>query len=144
MSKLLWLYTDAIVHGSTDSLLAAEIAFRCLDRYMPQQELNLVQFSACGMAQLGTGAAKIVRTQAIEAEVRRVLLHYMPDQPLSDAFAPVLARAADTSEDLPIGQTGRRSPDVHCCLHPFWYGHGPDMPTFAYEVDYGPVFLPPL
>ena len=96
------------------------------------------------MAQLGTGAAKIVRTQAIEAEVRRVLLHYMPDQPLSDAFAPVLARAADTSEDLPIGQTARRSPDVHCCLHPFWYGHGPDMPTFAYEVDYGPVFLPPF
>jgi hypothetical protein len=79
MDNLLWLDTDAIVHGSADSLLAAEIAFGCLHRYMPEQELNLVQFSACGMAQLGTGAGKIVRSQTSEAELRRVLLHYMPN-----------------------------------------------------------------
>ena len=79
MGNLLWLDTDAIVHGPANSLLAAEIAFGCLHRYMPEQELNLVQFSACRMAQLGTGAAKIVRSQTSEAELGRVLLHYMPD-----------------------------------------------------------------
>jgi hypothetical protein len=57
MGNLLWLDTDAIIHGSADSLLAAEIAFGCLHRYMPEQEWDLVQFSACGMAQLGTGAS---------------------------------------------------------------------------------------
>ena len=61
--NMLRLDTDAIVHGSADSLLAAEVAFGCLHRYMPEQELNLVQFSACGMTQLGTGAAKVVRGQ---------------------------------------------------------------------------------
>ena len=94
MGVLLWLDTDAIVHGSANSLLAAKIAFGCLHRYMPEQELNLGKFSTCGMAQLGTGAAKIVRGQTNEAGFGRVLLHYMPDQPLSDAVAPVLARAA--------------------------------------------------
>jgi hypothetical protein len=43
---------DAIVHGSADPLLTAEITFGCLYGYMSQQELNLVQFSACGIAQL--------------------------------------------------------------------------------------------
>ena len=36
MGSLRWLDTDAVVHGSADSLLAAEIAFSCLDRYMPE------------------------------------------------------------------------------------------------------------
>ena len=43
---------EAVVHGSTDSLLAAEITFGCLHRNMSEKELNLVQFSPGGMAQL--------------------------------------------------------------------------------------------
>jgi hypothetical protein len=35
-----------VVDGPADPLLAAEVAFSCLDRDMPAQELNLVQFSA--------------------------------------------------------------------------------------------------
>ena len=50
MNDLLWFDTDEIVHGSTDSLLAAEIAFGCLHGYMPEQELNLIQFAAGEMA----------------------------------------------------------------------------------------------
>ena len=42
---------EAVVHGSTDSLLAAEITFGCLHRNVSEKELNLVQFSAGGMAQ---------------------------------------------------------------------------------------------
>ena len=49
---LLWFDTDAIVHGSADPLLTAEITFGCLHGYMSLQELNLVQFPAYRMAQL--------------------------------------------------------------------------------------------
>ena len=52
MGDLLWLDADPIVDGSADPLLTAEITFSRLHRYMSEQELNLVQFSACGVTQL--------------------------------------------------------------------------------------------
>ena len=44
----MWLRfdTDAIVHGSANPLLAAEIAFSCLHRNMAEKELDLIGFSA--------------------------------------------------------------------------------------------------
>lgn len=34
--------TDTIIHGRSNSLLAAQVAFGGLNRNMPQQELNLL------------------------------------------------------------------------------------------------------
>jgi len=48
---------------------------------MPEKELNLVQFSAGGMAQLCTGPAQIMRRQLGKAEFSRVLFYNMPDKP---------------------------------------------------------------
>jgi hypothetical protein len=35
---------DAVVHSSTNSLLAAEIAFGSLHGHVPEEELDLIQF----------------------------------------------------------------------------------------------------
>jgi hypothetical protein len=70
-----------------------------------------------------------------------VLFHYVPDYSFGHTVAPVLARAADTSEYPAGGQIGRGTPDIHGGLHPLWHRHGPDMPTLADEVDYGPVLF---
>ena len=43
-------YRSYLVHGSTDSLLVAEITFGCLDRHVAEQELDLLQLSAGGVA----------------------------------------------------------------------------------------------
>lgn len=48
---------------------------------MPEKELNLVQFSAGGMAQLCTGPAQIMRRHLCEAELSTVLFYDMPDKP---------------------------------------------------------------
>ena len=45
-----------VVHWMSEILFAAEIAFRCLDGCMPQQELNLLQFATARVAQLRTGS----------------------------------------------------------------------------------------
>ena len=37
--------TDEIVHRSTNTLLAAKIAFSCLHGDVPEKELDLIQFS---------------------------------------------------------------------------------------------------
>ena len=45
-----------IVYWMPEILFAAEIAFCGLDRCMPQQKLNLLQFTATVVAQLRTGS----------------------------------------------------------------------------------------
>jgi len=46
-------YADLVVHRSANPLLAAEITLGCLHGHVPEEELHLVQLSACGMAQAG-------------------------------------------------------------------------------------------
>ena len=40
------LNSELVVNGATQPLLAAEVSFCCLNRDVPEQELNLVEFSA--------------------------------------------------------------------------------------------------
>ena len=47
---------EKIVYWMPEILFAAEIAFCGLDRCMPQQKLNLLQFTATVVAQLRTGS----------------------------------------------------------------------------------------
>jgi hypothetical protein len=47
---------EKIVHWMPEILFAAEIAFRGLDRCVPEQKLNLLQFTPAIMAQLGTSS----------------------------------------------------------------------------------------
>jgi hypothetical protein len=47
---------EKIVHWMPEVLFAAEIAFRGLDRCVPEQKLNLLQFTPAIMAQLGTSS----------------------------------------------------------------------------------------
>src|SRR5512142_886615 len=52
---------EKIVYWMPEILFAAEIAFHGLDGCMPQQKLNLLQFTATVVAQLRTGSPQIVR-----------------------------------------------------------------------------------
>jgi len=56
---------EKIVHWMPEVLFAAEIAIRGLDRCVPQQKLNLLQFTSAIMAQLGTSSPKIVRRNVL-------------------------------------------------------------------------------
>jgi len=41
-----WLDPDPVIHGRSDSLCAAEVALRGLDRDMAEEKLNLFQFAS--------------------------------------------------------------------------------------------------
>jgi hypothetical protein len=51
---------EPIVNRVTQILLAAQISLRGLDRDMAQQELNLFQFAAASVAQLGAGPTQVM------------------------------------------------------------------------------------
>ncbi|MGD1091987.1 MAG: hypothetical protein ABSB35_08335 [Bryobacteraceae bacterium] len=44
--SVLRLDPDSIIHGRADTLLAAEVSFRSLDRDVAKQELYLFQFAS--------------------------------------------------------------------------------------------------
>ncbi len=46
----LWLQANVIVDGKPEPLFAAQVTFGRFDRYVPQQELNLLQLAAGCMA----------------------------------------------------------------------------------------------
>jgi hypothetical protein len=79
---LLRFDADVVVHGSVDPLLTAEITLCYLHRNVSEKELDLVQFSASGMAQLRARATQIMRCESAETEFLRIVFHYVPDCPL--------------------------------------------------------------
>ena len=84
----LWFDAEVIIHRPLNPPLAAEIPFGCLHGHVAQKELNLLQFTACGMAQLCARAAKIMRSEPRKTEFLRVLFHHVPDHPLRYSITP--------------------------------------------------------
>lgn len=60
-SRIRRLKTDFVVDRVSEPLLAAEVAFRCLNADVTEQQLNLFKPLACLMTQTGAGARQIVR-----------------------------------------------------------------------------------
>jgi hypothetical protein len=65
----------------------------------------------------------------------------MPDRPLGNAVAPALPGSADTPKQLPAAEFGCTNPRVHRGFNPVRHRNGSDVPSFAYQIDYSPVFL---
>src|SRR5260370_41825685 len=80
-----------IVHRMSKILFAAQIAFRRLHGYMPQQELNLLKLSAVRVAQLRTGSAQVMRGNMLQPRSLAAGLDYVPHHIRRDAFPPYLS-----------------------------------------------------
>lgn len=57
---------EQFFHGMTEVLFAFEVALLGLHRGMSQQELNLLDLAAAGVAQLRTGSAQVVRPDVLQ------------------------------------------------------------------------------
>ena len=108
---------------------------------MAEKELNLVQLSTRGMAQLRARTPQIMRRYLGETEFPRVLLHDMPDYPFRYAVTPVFACSTDTSEHSSGRNCGCSQPLVDRRFHPAGYRNGPDVPAFTNEINYCPMLL---
>jgi len=120
-----------IVHRMSEILFAAEIAFRRLHGYMPQQELNLLKLSAVRVAQLRTGSPQIMRGNMLQARSLAAGLDYVPYDILRDAFSPHLSLSGDGPKDPSLRDPGCHCPLIECRFHPFWNGHRANVATLA-------------
>lgn len=122
-------------------LLAAEIAFRGLHRCMPEQKLNLLQLTAAIMAQLRAGPPQVVRCNVLQACFLAAGSDHVPDNVLGDATAPHLSQAGDGSKDFAPAHPSSPCPLVESGFDPVRNGHGPNVATFANQINHGPVPL---
>src|SRR5713226_8665818 len=102
----------------SEILFAAEIAFRCLDGCMPQQELNLLQLATARVAQLRAGSPQIMWCNMLQARSLAAALDYVPHNILRDAFSPHLPRPGDGSKDPSLRDPGCSCPLIEPGLHP--------------------------
>ena len=89
---------DVVVHGFANPLLAAKIALGRLHGDMSEKELDLLQFSTRGVAQLRARTPEIMRCYLDKSEFPRVLFHNVPDYSFRYPITPVFACATHTSE----------------------------------------------
>jgi hypothetical protein len=130
-----------IIHWMSEILFAAEIAFRRLDRGMPQQELNLLQLATARVAQLRTGSAQVMRCNMLQSRSLAAGVDYVPHDILRDAFPPHLSRSGDGSKDLSLRDPGCSCPVIERRFYPFWDGDGADVAALADQVHHCPVAL---
>ena len=99
-----------IVHRMAEILFAAQIAFRRLDRCMPQQELNLLQLATARVEPLRTGSPQVMLRNMLQARSLAATLDYVPHHILRDAFSPHLSRSGDGSKNPSLHDTGCSCP----------------------------------
>ena len=135
-----WAFSQRTLHNIPLRI----IAFRRFHRNVTQQELDLLQLSACRVAQARAGPTTIVGRELLNSSTLCTGSHNVPDDLFGDAVAPNRALAAHAPKDSPIPDACRLSPFVDCCLDPIGDRHSTDMPALAHQIDQGPVFLPLL
>ena len=89
----------------SEILFAAEIAFRCLDGCMPQQELNLFQLATATVAQFRAGSPQVMWRNMLQSSFLAATLDYVPhEMPFPHTF-PALATARKILPSVTLAAT---------------------------------------
>lgn len=86
---------------------------------MPQEELDLFDFAARGMAQLRTSPTQIVWSDVIQLCSFGTPPNDVPDDVLGNAFTPRRSVSADGPEDPALANLGRHYPAIDRLLNDF-------------------------
>lgn len=96
--RVLRFNSNAVVDGSADPLYTAKISLSRPDRNVSEKELDLFQFSAGGVTQLRTGAAKVMGSEPREAKLFGMVFDHVPDYPFRYTITPAFASATDAAK----------------------------------------------
>src|SRR5512146_381806 len=109
---------------------------------MPEQKLNLLQFSARSLAQASTAATKVMRRNVRKSRLFGRVLHNVPDRLYRKPFSPDSVQPVDFPEDLAVLDAGGHNPVFQSLSNPIGNWHRPNMTAFANHVDNRPVAFP--
>ena len=133
-----------VVDCGANALLAAEVTLGRLNRNVPEEELNLLQFASRRMAQTSTCPPKIVWREPLDARFAGVLADHVPDRLLRQTVTPCAPAFVYPPEQFACVQVGSLKPLIENSLDPARHRHCPGVAAFALQVDDGPVVFPLL
>jgi hypothetical protein len=125
----------------SEILFAAEIAFRCLDGCMPQQQLNLLQLAPATVAQFRAASPQVMRRNMFQARSLAATLDYVPHDILRDAFSRHLSRSGNCSKDPSLGNLGCYYPLIERRFDPLWNRDRADVAALADQIYHRPMPL---
>lgn len=128
---LIWLNPDGIVDGVSKALLAAEVPLGSLNAYVPEQELNLLQFATGFVAQAGARAAEVMRSDVCEAAGRGRILDYTPDHFGTETVLSDPARLIDCAKYRACADRRLRHPSPDCGFDPKRNWHSSHVTALA-------------
>ena len=135
------LDAQAVVHRAPKRLLAPEVALGRLNRDVPEEELDLVQFAAGEVAQSSTGASQIVRGQIIDAGGGGRIFRTTSHRTFAVIPFPQTRPTLLMARHRTVGDADHRGPCVDGVLDPRGHGDGADVPTLTDEIGDDPVLL---
>jgi hypothetical protein len=136
--------SNPIIDLTTYALLAAEILFCRLNGDIPEEKLDLFEFTTRCMAKPCARSAKVMRCQSFDSGLLGAIFDDVPDNPLRYAVTPGLSRTADAPEQAAIPYLGGSKPRINRGLDPFLDGHSTNVAAFADQIHNGPVLLASL
>ena len=91
------------------------------------------------MTEPGTCPSEVVRCEPVDTRLAGIPADYMPHCLLRQTVAPGFPVLVYPSKQLAGSQVGSLEPFVEHCLDPVRHRYGSGMPSFAFQVDDGPV-----
>jgi len=135
------LYSDSVVDGTLDALLAAKISLRCWYRDVPKQKLDLFQFTSGRVAKPSTSPAQVMGCQFVDPSSCGIFPHHMPYGLFRKALSPRLSHLVHAKKQLTRCEVSSFDPLVQNLLHPYRHRDSADMPGSSLQIDDGPVLF---
>jgi hypothetical protein len=101
---------------------------------VPEQELNLLQFTPTVVTQFRTRSTQIVRRNMLQTCSLTAISDDIPNNVLRDTTPPDFSLAGHRSEDFALRNVGSACPLVKRGFDPVWDGHSANVATFSNQV----------
>src|ERR1035441_959766 len=122
---------DPVVRRVNQVLLCPEVPFRRLNGRVPEEQLDLLQFTARRATQFRAGATTVVWGDSRYSGGQRVWLEQLPDDLLAQAGTLGLAGAVYRSEYVAVGDAGGGRPRISRHLDSSRHRHRPDAAVLS-------------
>ena len=135
------LDAETVVDRASQSLFASKVALRRLDRDVPQQESNLIQFAAGQVTKPRTRATEVMRCELFDASASCRCPDHVPEHLRRHARAPDPAGLVDGAENRTVRDVDSTCLGIDRIFDPVWDRHCAHVASLSDQIYDHPMLL---